>query len=231
MDSKSALLSACVIACTVLVSAGAPCSAAELSVTVAAPSGSPVEGAVVVAEPVLGQGPGPGQAASRPRTGLKAVMDQRELQYVPDVLVVQTGTAVEFPNSDDVRHQVYSFSPAKTFKLALYSGHGHGSVLFDRAGVVTLGCNIHDSMVGYIYVTDSPWFGRTNFDGIVRLHNLPAGDYTLHVWHALLNEKGPHLQSRVTLSEATSASANFRLQRALRPASQNHGANKQWADY
>ena len=104
---------------------------------------------MVIAEPTVG--------GLKPAQGQKAIMDQRKLMFVPDVLVVQTGTAVDFPNSDQVRHQVYSFSGAKTFELALYAGRAHAPVVFDRSGLVTLGCNIHDSMVGYIWVTDSPW--------------------------------------------------------------------------
>ena len=223
MDSKSGFLAACVTACTVLAAYSPLCAAAELSVTVTTAAGGPLEGAVVVAEPR--------QAAPHVRSGMKAVMDQRDLLYVPSVLVVQTGTAVEFPNSDDVRHQVYSFSPAKTFQLALYSGRGHAAVVFDRPGVVTLGCNIHDSMVGYIYVTGSPWYGRTGGDGTLQLHDLAAGEYTVRLWHPSLNEQGPQLQMPLQLDDGVKAIANFHLQRALRPMLKNYGANKKWADY
>lgn len=158
-------------------------------------------------------------------------MDQRDLTFVPDVLVVQTGTAVDFPNSDQVRHQVYSFSPAKTFQLALYQGRAHAPVVFDRAGLVTLGCNIHDSMVGYIYVTDSPWFALTGADGSARLHDLAPGDYTVRIWHTLLDESGPQLSTHLHLAENAAGNASFRLTHPLRRAPQHHGADKQWADY
>ena len=133
-------------------------------------------------------------------------MDQRDLEFVPEVLVVQTGTAVEFPNSDQVRHQVYSFSEAKDFQLSLYPGRAHEPVVFNRAGLVTLGCNIHDSMVGYIYVSDSPWYGRTGADGIAAAE-LASGEYTVRIWHPLLDESGPQLSSRLRLAEGAAGSA------------------------
>jgi len=223
MDSKCALLAACVTACSILGATAPALAGAELSVTVTGSTGAPVAGAVVVAEPA--------QSKPHPRPGLKAVMDQRDLQYVPDVLIVQTGTEVEFPNSDNVRHQVYSFSPAKTFHLSLYSGHEHAAVIFDRKGLVTLGCNIHDSMVGYIYVTDSPWYGRTGTDGSLQLHDLAPGDYTVRLWHPLLNEAGPDLQTSLRVDEGSTGTAEFRLHRPLRPDPRSLGADKKWADY
>ena len=96
---------------------------------------------------------------------LDASVDHVEKKFVPGQLVVRVGTLVHFPNSDKVRHQVYSFSPAKSFELPLYAGAEAKPVLFDKPGPVTLGCNIHDWMRGYIYVADSPWFTRTDEQG------------------------------------------------------------------
>jgi len=223
MDSRGAFLAACVTACTVLAVAGPVYAASALSVTVLSAAGTPVQDAIIIAEPQKGSPP--------PRTGLKDVMDQRNLMFVPGAMVVQTGTAVDFPNSDQVHHQVYSFSPAKTFQLALYAGKAHAPVVFDKPGLVTLGCNIHDSMLGYIYVTDSPWFGRTGADGTLQLRDLVPGEYTLRVWHALLDESGPELQAHLNLAEGATGVANFRLSRPLRPPSLNHGADKKWEDY
>jgi plastocyanin len=223
MDSRSALLTTCVMACTVLAAPGAALATSALSVTVVGADGRPVEGAVVLAEPVA--------AAPRAAAGLKAIMDQRNLMFVPDVLVVQTGTAVDFPNSDQVRHQVYSFSSARTFQLALYAGRAHAPVVFDHAGLVTLGCNIHDSMVGYIWVTDSPWFGRTGANGTLQLRGLAPGEYHVHIWHARLAESGPQLQARLNLADAATATTGFRLRQPLKAPLLNHGADKKWADY
>jgi plastocyanin len=212
-----------VTACSILAVAPAASAGGALSVTVVGATGAPVDGAVVIAEPA--------RAAARPRSPSKAVMDQRNLQYVPEVLIVQTGAEVEFPNSDNVRHQVYSFSAAKTFQLSLYSGHQHAAVVFDRPGLVALGCNIHDSMVGYIYVTDSPWYGRTAADGTVQLRDLAPGDYTVRVWHPRLNESGPQLQRPLHVEEGAADRAEFRLQRPLRADSRTLGTDKKWADY
>jgi hypothetical protein len=95
---------------------------------------------------------------------------------------VQTGTAVRFPNMDDVQHHVYSFSPAKTFQLPLYKGTPPNAVVFDKAGVVTLGCNIHDQMSAYIVVVDTPFFEKSGANGRAALRDLEPGRYTVHVW-------------------------------------------------
>jgi plastocyanin len=223
MHSRSATFIAYVMACTVFAVPQVVSASSALSVTVMDASGAPVEGAVVVAEPVVGP--------PKPPPGQKAIMDQRNLAFVPGVLVVQTGTAVDFPNSDQVRHQVYSFSEAKTFQLGLYAGREHAPVVFNRAGLVTLGCNIHDSMLAYIYVTDSPWYGRTGADGAVRLRDLAPGDYTVRIWHDLLDESGPQLSSLQRLADGATASVSFHLTRALRPPLHHHGVDKKWQDY
>ena len=210
-----------VMAGTVLAAAALCASAGELSVTVKASGGGGVAGALVVAEPA--------QAAPRAAATQHAVMDQRNLQFVPEVLVVRTGALVDFPNSDQVRHQVYSFSGAKNFQLPLYAGRTQPPVAFDKPGLVTLGCNIHDNMIGFIYVSDTPWFGRTDADGTLRIRDLPAGEYVLRVWHPLIDETGPQLEQRVTVGDGTTAA--FRLQRALRQPLMHHGADKKWEDY
>lgn len=116
----------------------------------------------------------------------KAVMDQRDKRFVPQVLPVLAGTEVRFPNSDDIRHQVYSFSPAKTFELPLYYGTTAQPVTFDRPGVAVLGCNIHDWMVGYVVVLETPWFAATGDDGRATVADLPAGEHVVEVWHPRL---------------------------------------------
>jgi plastocyanin len=95
----------------------------------------------------------------RPLAALE--MAQQKKQFVPEVLVVPVGSEVRFPNHDTVRHHVYSFSPAKKFELKLYTGTPANPVLFDRPGVVVLGCNIHDQMVGWILVVDTPYYAQT----------------------------------------------------------------------
>lgn len=120
-----------------------------------------------------------------------AEIDQRNANFVPGVIAIQRGTRVRFPNSDNTLHHVYSFSPAKRFELPLYSGKRAEPVLFDQAGVVTLGCNIHDWMIAHVIVLDTPWHARSGADGRVRL-DAPPGDYILQVWHA--NATKPYAQ-------------------------------------
>lgn len=122
-------------------------------------------------------------SSDSPRALPPVQMDQRNKQFQPHVLAVRTGTSVSFPNSDDIRHQVYSFSPAKRFELRLYQGTPSEPVLFDKPGLVVLGCNIHDWMLGYIYVTDDPWLAVSDDDGRAVIADLPAGRYVVTLWH------------------------------------------------
>jgi plastocyanin len=122
-------------------------------------------------------------------------IEQKDKQFNPLVTVVQTGTSVNFPNHDRVRHHVYSFSPAKKFELKLYSGIPANPVLFDKAGTVVLGCNIHDNMLAFVYVVNTPYFVQTDANGIAKLANIPDGHYQLKVWHyALKSENVPASQ-------------------------------------
>jgi plastocyanin len=210
------------MACTLLAALPARIGAAELQVTVLSSQGAPVAGMVAEAVPAAPQ--------TAPRQPAHAVMDQHNLMFMPDTLAIRTGTEVEFPNSDNVRHQVYSFSPAKNFQLSLYDSKQHASVVFDKPGLVTVGCNIHDAMIGYIYVTDSPWFGQTGADGSLQMHNLPAGHYTVKVWHAQLRDKPESLQQSMDIG-AGNASLVIRLHQPLKNAQHNHGGSKQWEDY
>ena len=149
------------------------CSAASFDVTVRDAAGAPLQDAVVYASPRSGP------AAPATRT---AEVAQQDRQFVPPVTVVQAGTSVRFPNRDPFRHHVYSFSPAKIFEIKLYVGTPADPVTFDKPGEVVLGCNIHDSMVGYIYVVDTPYFAKTSKEGRARLE-VPGGDYEVKVWH------------------------------------------------
>jgi len=112
-----------------------------------------------------------------------SVMKQKLAMFTPFVLAVRANTPVSFPNLDQFRHQVYSFSKAKQFKLRLYGMDESKKVTFDKAGVVALGCNIHDNMLAYIYVTDNPYFTQTNEEGEAVLEDVRSGEYELTVWH------------------------------------------------
>lgn len=137
-------------------------------------------------------------AAQSSQAVVGATIDQRDRTFVPYVSVVQTGTAVRFPNNDTVRHHVYSFSPAKVFSLKLYLGTPAEPVVFDRPGRVVLGCNIHDRMLAYVYVVDTPHFGVSGSDGWVRLENLHEGDWDVMVAHP--DQEGEPVTSRIAIS-------------------------------
>ena len=154
--------------------------------------GDPVPDAVVVAVPAAGS-PKPKPKAARD------VVDQIDREFVPAVKVVQTGTAVVFPNKDNIRHHVYSFSSAKTFELPLYRGTPAEPVVFDRPGLVILGCNIHDWMLAHVYVVDSPWFATTGTDGGARILDLPPGDYEVETYHPRAKDPAQPLRQRVAV--------------------------------
>lgn len=118
-----------------------------------------------------------------------AVMDQRDKAFEPHVLVVQQGSLVSFPNSDNIRHHVYSFSRPKKFEIKLYSGEPSNPVLFDNPGVVVLGCNIHDSMLGYIYVSPSSNYDISDKLGRLQLafDEEPPAEMQFQLWHPQLN--------------------------------------------
>jgi plastocyanin len=117
-----------------------------------------------------------------------AIMDQVNTQFSPHILAVQKDTQVRFPNSDSVKHHVYSFSQAKTFELQLYKKLHADPLLFSKLGSVELGCNIHDWMLGYIFVVNTPYFGKTDIEGNISLE-LPYGEYQLNVWHPRIQDK------------------------------------------
>lgn len=119
----------------------------------------------------------------------KQIIDQINKEYVPQVIVVTKGGEVSFPNKDNIKHHVYSFSQAKQFELPLYEGTPASPVVFDKAGIVVLGCNIHDWMRGYVYVSDSPYTVITDEQGKANLESLPDDDYILKIWHPQLKKE------------------------------------------
>jgi plastocyanin len=152
--------------------------AGDLTVVVHTPEGQPVPDAVASFVPAGGLDPGAPIKFAWPM-----VMAQQNLQFSPFVLIAPVGSDVTFPNYDTVRHHVYSFSPAKRFELKLYGREQARSVKFDKVGTVALGCNIHDQMVGFIRVVDTPFAVKTDAAGRAVLKALPAGGGTLTVWH------------------------------------------------
>ena len=157
-----------------LAFAAATAQSASITAAVRDSLGAPLVDAVAWAVP---------RFAAPPRARREVAVEQVNKAFQPLVTVVQAETLVQFPNRDDIRHHVYSFSPAKVFELKLYAGTPVAPVLFDKPGEVVLGCNIHDHMIAYIYVVETPFFAKAGRDGAARIEGLPAGEYDLHVWH------------------------------------------------
>jgi plastocyanin len=178
--------------------------AGSVRVQVVDQAGAPVPDAIVYALPVNGKPP-----ATKPAS---AVIDQIKRRFVPMVSVVQTGASVAFPNKDNIEHDVYSFSPPKRFELNLYHGIPANPVVFDKPGLVVMGCNIHDSMVAYLLIVDTPWFAKTDAHGAATIDNLPADAYKVIAWH--FRQSDPNAQP--TQKVNADGAAKFALQ--LRPA-------------
>lgn len=177
-------------------------SAGSLRVQVLDSAGKPLEGAVVslVSDAA--------RRAVRPLPEQEIAQENK--QFVPAVRVVTVGTLVRFPNRDSVRHHVYSFSPTKKFEIKLYAGTPAAPVLFDQPGVAVLGCNIHDQMVGWVVVLDTPYFAQTDAQGQALLEGMPAGAHQLRAWHARLPVDVTPPQQAIALTEGYST-ATVRL--------------------
>ncbi len=175
-----------------LVAAVSPSAAARtVSGQVLGQDGKPVAHAVVfVQEPALQ----PAAASSN------AIMDQFNKTFVPEMLPIAVGTQVKFPNRDQIRHHVYSFSRPKRFELPLYKGEDAPPVLFDKPGVVKIGCNIHDWMSAIILVLPNERFAVTREDGTFSLPGLDAGTYTITAWHAQSRDKTEELAQRIEIA-------------------------------
>lgn len=126
----------------------------------------------------------PGKTFTPPKDPV--TLDQLKLTFIPHVLPVLIGTTVAFPNSDEVRHNVFSTSRAKRFNLGTYPRGAVKYVTFDKPGVVDLLCNVHTEMSAYVVVTETPYFAVTQKDGSYTIRNIPPGSYTLKVWHERL---------------------------------------------
>jgi plastocyanin len=150
--------------------------AADVEVAVRGLDAKPLMDAVVFAEPV-------GAAAPASHAAAHARIDQVNKEFVPLVSIIRVGTEVSLPNSDNIRHSIYSFSAPKPFAIKLYSGKQAPPVLFDKPGIVVLGCNIHDQMAAWVVVVDTPYFAKTSAAGTAALKGLTPGDYRVSVWY------------------------------------------------
>jgi plastocyanin len=192
-----------------------PAWAGDLTVSLHTPAGKPVAEAVVMVTPQGGAPKGPIKFSWPYR------MAQKDMTFVPFVLVVPVGAEVSFPNLDPILHHVYSFSPAKTFELKLYGRDETRQVKFDKVGVVSVGCNIHDDMTGFIRVVDTPYAAKTNAQGEVTIAGLPTGAASVTLWHPYLKAPRGEMSKSVTIP----ASGAVRLAQTidLRAAPMKHG--------
>src|SRR4051794_32554076 len=194
MNPRTIVLVACCLACAQL-------KAASLNVMVKDAKGAPLADAVVYAQ----------STSATPRAAKQAVIDQRDKQFIPYLTAIQVGTSIMFPNKDNIRHHVYSLSPAKRFELPLYAGVPAEPVVFDKEGFVTLGCNIHDWMIAYVAVLSTPYFHVTGTDGRTSLGALPAGHYSVMVWHPLLKGAPEHIVQSVDTAAGGVKELTFNL--------------------
>jgi len=187
-----------------------PAFAGDLTVEVRDQAGRLVPNAVVMVRPAAGA------PAGKPmKVGWPMVMAQQNIQFSPYVLVVPVGSTVSFPNRDKVRHHVYSFSAPKKFELKLYGRDETRTVTFDKPGPVSLGCNIHDSMVAFIYVTDTPYAAKSGVDGVASVPDVPAGGATLLVWHPDLKARAPVARTVTVAGANQRASAVVELRPSI----------------
>jgi plastocyanin len=170
-----------------------PALAGDLAVELKTAAGQPVSDAVVSFQPASG-------ASSVPaRFNAPLRVEQNNIHFDPFILIVPVGAEVSFPNRDKVRHHVYSFSPAKRFELKLYGRDETRKITFDKAGVVALGCNIHDQMIGFVVVLDTPYAAKVGASGQVTLANLPTGGGVMTVWQPFLRSRGNQVAQQVVI--------------------------------
>ncbi len=174
----------------------------------------PLTNAVVYAVP---------KAKNKRNTSPKRVtIRQRNKTFQPHISVFQKGTIATFLNQDSVKHHVYSFSNPKKFEIKLYSGKPPRTIAFDKPGRVTFGCNIHDEMLAYAYIVDTPYYTLSNSQGKAVLNGLPNGQYLLKVEHPQ-QKKGVNIQQRMNLPGKIN-SFSFKL--ALKPQWKKPKKNK-----
>ena len=145
-----------------------------------------------------------------------AEIEQKSLKFMPLVTVVQTGSKVFFPNNDKVRHHIYSFSAAHKFDQKLYSGQSATPQVFDKAGTVVLGCNIHDKMLAYVKIVDTPYFGKTDGAGAARIVLPAGGKYVVKAWH--YNTVGGATPEQVLMVKAGDALSTAVFKLPMKPA-------------
>ena len=208
------------IACMIL----APISyATDVNIMVTDAKGKQFESAVVFFEPQF----------KLPKTikPVDILIDQKDKELIPHVTAVQVGTRISFPNNDKIRHHVYSFSESKSFEIPLYKDVEPKPVVFDKAGVIPLGCNIHDWMNAFVFVSETPYFSLSDKTGTAQIKNLPAGKYLAKLYHPSMKDWKKQTGKEIQVSNSLSATPislkiekTKKLFRAFRPPTGGGGA-------
>lgn len=193
-----------IILAALLVAHASGAMASGLVVGIVDEKGKPVADAVVTLQPSSGRAVATGKPA-------RHTIDQRELRFMPYLQVFRPGDEVVFRNSDATRHHVYSFSPVRAFEFVLGPTQSSPPLKLERAGAIAVGCNIHDQMIVYLYVTDAPWFVQTTATGRALFEDLPSGDYELQVWQPRLRPGKQVPRQRVHVDPATTKSLSVAL--------------------
>ncbi|NNE39173.1 MAG: methylamine utilization protein [Gammaproteobacteria bacterium] len=141
-------------------------------------------------------------------------IEQKNRLFNPFISVIPVGTTATFPNHDGIGHHVYSFSEAKSFELPLSEEVLTREIIFDKPGVVTVGCNIHDWMVAYLYIVTTPYYTVTDNNGNAELPDITAGEYELHIWHP--GAKDTETIKSLTIGQGNRLQEEFTLE--IRPA-------------
>lgn len=184
--------------------AAPPLHAASVEVRVTSQGGNALSDAAVSLAPV-------GWLVEAAPSPQSHVVDQVDETFVPLLQVFRPGDSVVFRNSDDTRHHAYSFAPVRPFELELLPGETAAPIELPAAGLVAVGCNIHDRMITYLYVADAPFAARSGEDGTLRFDGIPAGEYLLTAWHPWLRDRDAPARVRVHAQEEAAATVPVAL--------------------
>lgn len=203
-----------------LALAPAVVAAGPLEVAIVDADGQPVENAVVSLHSHAGLDTGPGVAQTH-------TIDQRDLQFDPQVQLFHPGDAVVFRNSDRTRHHVYTFAPGSAFETVVKPGESSPPMTLARPGIVPVGCNIHDRMITYLVVTDAPFAAQSGADGLVRFADVPDGAWSVRVWQP--RSKADRQTSEQAMVMPAAAGSRLRFVLTLRP--ERHRDDRETATY
>lgn len=194
----------------------------SLHVTILSYQKAPVEEVIVNASPV-----NPAKATVSIKNKIHQMV-QKNRVFSPSILAIQVGEQVRFPNQDSIKHHVYSFSKPKVFQLKLYKDHSPEPIEFDKPGIVSIGCNIHDWMIGHIYIADSPYFNKTDAKGTTEIQ-LPNGVYKIQFWHPIISVNDQKQTKIIDIQNDTKIT--FILKDALAKLPKKKSSNKFWRNY